>query len=139
MIRRQFYQALCGAVATLFGIKSATPIETMILNGEEKLFSVNGKLVRIEQPKRIKYYKDGQFHRENGPAITNTNGTELWYVNGKRHRVDGPAITQLDGSKYWYFNNRLHREDGPAVEWNGGLSKAWYTHGHFIESSGFGP
>ena len=37
-------------------------------------------------------------------------------LNGKLHREDGPAIEDSDGDKYWYLNDKLHREDGPAIE-----------------------
>jgi hypothetical protein len=50
--------------------------------------------------------------------------TKRWYLNGKFHREDGPAIEFADGTKYWYLNGKLHREDGPAVEWANG-DKYW--------------
>ena len=30
------------------------------------------------------YYKNGEYHREDGPAIEYTNGVKYWYLNGKR-------------------------------------------------------
>ena len=50
------------------------------------------------------WYKDGQYHREDGPAIIWANGTEWWYKNGQRHRLDGPAIEHANGDKGWYKN-----------------------------------
>ena len=51
------------------------------------------------------------------------------YINadGKYHREDGPAIEEADGSKFWYIHDKLHREDGPAVEYADG-GKEWYIH-----------
>jgi hypothetical protein len=36
--------------------------------------------------------RDGQLHRENGPAIEYANGDTAWYQYGKLHREDGPAV-----------------------------------------------
>jgi hypothetical protein len=96
------------------------------LNGRNAIENGNGEV----------WYKNGQLHREDGPAIKdvvyktavrnhrgNTHdlivvepGSEEWWLNGVRHRVGGPAITYKDGSKKWYRNGVLSREDGPAVE-----------------------
>ncbi len=56
----------------------------------------------------IKIYKNyiifinnkNQFHRENGPAIINSNGDKSWYQNGKYHRENGPAVIHADGTKF---------------------------------------
>jgi len=31
-------------------------------------------------------------------------GTKYWTLNGEFHREDGPAIEYRDGSNYWYLN-----------------------------------
>jgi len=31
------------------------------------------------------YYKDNQFHREDGPAFENPNGSKEWYLEGKNY------------------------------------------------------
>ena len=74
------------------------------------------------------YWKNGERHREDGPAIEYPDGTKHWYLNGERHREDGPAIEDPDGTKYWYLNGERHREDGPAVEYPDG-TKCWYFKG----------
>jgi hypothetical protein len=61
-----------------------------------------------------------------------TDGDKVWYMNGQYHREDGPAIEFADGDMEWWLNGQLHREDGPAIEWvndhsDGG--KEWYIHG----------
>ena len=40
---------------------------------------------------QIKYYKDG---------------SKVWLVNGDYHREDGPAIEFPSGTKYWYLNGK---------------------------------
>ena len=115
----------------------------------------NGKFVRIDGT--VEYYKNGHFHREDGPAIENSkNKTWSWYLNGELHRTDGPACNHFDtkewyqygklhhtdgpaieflnGCKHWYINGILHRLDGPAIEWLDG-TKQWYINGIFQESS----
>ena len=50
--------------------------------------------------------ENGEWHREDGPAIIRTNGYEAWYINGKSHREDGPARIWSDGDG-WYFLNGI--------------------------------
>ena len=71
---------------------------------------------------------DGVLHREDGPAIILSSGSQLYYRHGKEHRIDGPAVEWAIGSKEWWVNGQLHREDGPAIEWANG-SKEWYLNG----------
>lgn len=60
--------------------------------------------------------EEGEFHREDGPAIENANGIKMWYKNGNRHREDGPAVEFVEGDKMWCLNGKLHRLDGPAYQ-----------------------
>ena len=30
------------------------------------------------------WFKNGQYHRENGPAIEGRDGNKAWYINGQR-------------------------------------------------------
>lgn len=75
----------------------------------------------------VRWYKDGKFHREDGPAIEYNNGTKHWYQHGKLHREDGPAITADCGNEEWWLNDQEHREDGPAIVLKH-INK-WYKHG----------
>ena len=63
--------------------------------------------------------------------IKYSDGTKRWWKNGERHREDGPAIEYPNGTKEWCKNGKRHREDGPAVEWPGGV-KSWWRNGIFI-------
>ena len=47
--------------------------------------------------------------------ITSDDGSQHWYRNGELHREDGPAIVYPNGPQHWYRNGKSHREDGPAV------------------------
>ena len=78
-------------------------------------------------PNGVKYWRlNGKLHREDGPAIENTDGFKAWYLHDKRHRENGPAV-EADGFKNWYLNGERHREDGPAIE-NANGYEAWYLH-----------
>jgi len=55
---------------------------------------------------------NGEYHREDGPAIERASGTKCWYVNGQLHRVDGPACEYANGSKSWYINGVDYTEEG---------------------------
>jgi len=61
--------------------------------------------------------KDGHYYDE--------LGREIWYKNGKVHREDGPAVTWTDGSQFWYQNGEYHREDGPAILYQNGIKEWW--------------
>ena len=91
--------------------------------------SHTGKVYIFNFPDGSKtWWKDGKFHREDGPAIIHPDGSEWWYQNDKKHRLDGPAYIDSAGYQYWYLNDELHREDGPAVIYpNGG--EEWWQNG----------
>lgn len=76
------------------------------------------------------WYRQGQRHRDNGPAIEYADGGRKWYRYGYLHRDDGPAIEQADGRRYWCRKGRLHRNDGPAIERPNG-DKEWHLNGKF--------
>ena len=64
----------------------------------------------------------------------NRNGTKRWYLNGKYHREDGPAVEFANGTKEWYLNGELHRINGPAIEKANG-TKAWWLNGKYYPES----
>ena len=41
------------------------------------------------------------------PAIEDPNG---WYRNGQLHRTDGPAIEYTSGTNKWYLNGQEYTE-----------------------------
>lgn len=63
---------------------------------------------------------NGDWHREDGPAILYPDGRESWYMNDLPHRIGGPAIVSEEGAKQWFINGQLHRTDGPAYEFASG-------------------
>jgi hypothetical protein len=75
------------------------------INGDKKVWYINGKL-----------------HREDGPAFIDGD-KKAWFINGKMHREDGPAFINRD-YKSWYINDKRHREDGPAII-NGDRKEWW--------------
>lgn len=82
----------------------------------------------------IYFYKDGEPHREDGPAVKWDDGEEKWFIHGLRHHVDGPAyITKQESA--WYINDLLHRTDGPAIERANGR-KEWYINDQFHRTDG---
>jgi len=58
----------------------------------------------------ITWCKNGNVHREDGPAIEHVNGTTIWYKNGKIHRDNGPAVEHTSGYKIWYKNGKYNKE-----------------------------
>jgi hypothetical protein len=53
---------------------------------------------------------NGDFHKEDKPAIETVSGNKTWCVNGLRHREDDPAIEWNNGEKYWYLNGVEYTE-----------------------------
>jgi len=75
------------------------------------------------------WYKNGELHRDGGPAVVRGN-IEEWYQHGKLHRDDGgPAVEIKNGTKYWYQHGKLHRDDGPAVITLFPKTESWYQNG----------
>ena len=56
------------------------------------------------------------------------NGVEKWFKDGELHREDGPAMEYTNGDKYWFINDKYHREYGPAIEYHDGC-KEWFING----------
>lgn len=52
--------------------------------------------------------ENGQFHREDGPAIIKPDGTQSWYKHGKLHREEGPARIHADGTKEYWLNDNFY-------------------------------
>jgi hypothetical protein len=88
---------------------------------------------RIDSDGTQKWFKNGELHRDNGPAIIDSNvfnevGTQYWFQNGFLHRDNGPAIIYSDGSQSWYKNGFLHKDNGPAIIYTDG-KKEYYKNG----------
>ena len=95
---------------------------------------------RIYSKGRCKsFLKNRKFHRIDGPAIINPDGSEEWFNEGVRHRLDGPAfsLTMENGSLYliWYEKGVFHRKDGPAVIYPNG-TEVWYKYGKVHREDG---
>ena len=54
-------------------------------------------------------------------------GTKFWFLNGEYHREDGPAIEYRDGTKYWFLNGKEtttnHQQQTDIVEYIDAFSK----------------
>jgi len=94
-----------------------------------KLLNNHLSFKKVFENRTIKYVDhNGNFHREDGPAIEWINGAKFWYINGKKHRDDGPAIEFTNGHKEWWLNDKRHKADGPAIEFTNG-NKKWFIYG----------
>jgi hypothetical protein len=66
------------------------------------------------------------FHREDGPAYTDGEGTKVWFRHGLRHRDgDEPAYSDKEGNVVWYKDGKIHREGAPAVTYADGTQEWW--------------
>ena len=79
----------------------------------------------------VEYYKNGQLHRDDGPAVVYTDGRVEYFKNGWLHRDDGPAIVSADGSVSYWKNGWRHRNDGPAIVWADGRVE-YYKYGQVV-------
>ena len=78
------------------------------------------------------WMQNGEYHRLEGPALKQPDGTEIYQQYGKRHRLDGPAyiggLTHNEKHhKEWWVEGKLHRLDGPATEIYG--KSVWWVDG----------
>lgn len=80
-----------------------------------------------------KWFRNGLQHRDDGPAILYPEYKEAWLIMGHYHRIAGPAIKYADGREEWYSYGQLDRKDGPAVTCANG-KKEWYEGGKYIKS-----
>jgi len=102
----------------------------------------NGELHRTDGPALIRvngtqaWYIDYKLHRTDGPAIIFADGMLVWYINGKRHRTDGPARIDVDGTQEWYINGKRHHTDGPAIIDADG-TRYWYIDGESMTEQEF--
>ena len=79
------------------------------------------------------------FEFEGGQLLKAHNwgaGDKVWYLNGNFHREDGPAIECANGDKAWLLMGNYHREDGPAIEYADG-DKSWYLMGKYLSEAQF--
>jgi hypothetical protein len=97
-------------------------------------FDEHGRLHREDGPAVIwsdgsqNWWQHGKIHRDDGPAVVLADGAQYWYQHGELHREDGPAVIRADGTQEWRQQGKRHREDGPALVWADG-SQCWYKHG----------
>lgn len=50
----------------------------------------------------VEYHTNGVPDREDGPAVISGKWDLLWYKNGELHNLDGPAIRRPNGiTEYW--------------------------------------
>jgi hypothetical protein len=74
---------------------------------------------------------NGEYHRDDGPAVIYADGGKVWYQHGYLHRDDGPAIEHADGSKQWWQRGNRHRTDGPAIIYARG-TKQWWLNDYYM-------
>ena len=76
---------------------------------EEEKFVVSENFTGVAKDSLFRsthYYKDGQLHREDGPAAEHSSGKKYWLLEGRQHRLDGPAVEWDEKGYYvWFINN----------------------------------
>jgi len=80
--------------------------------------------------REVKYFynTEGQYHRDDGPAVEWFSGSKEWWHNGKLHRIGGPAIDFKNGLREWWVCGMRHRLDGPAVIYPESSKRWWIKH-----------
>jgi hypothetical protein len=102
----------------------------------DQVVTETGLILTLANGMKVWLDKDGQRHRDGGPAQVHKCGTGEWYQHGKLHRDDGPAFEFHDGLKMWYQRGVLHRLAGPAVEYASG-HKEYRVHGRKLTEDEF--
>lgn len=71
----------------------------------DKFHRIGGPALEFDHGSKI-WIVNGKKHRDGGlPAVEAKDGTRKWYRNGQLHREDGPAITKPDGTEEWWKND----------------------------------
>ncbi len=74
------------------------------------------------------FYLDDQcrYHKDEGPAVIDSDGNKFWYRHGERHRDgDLPAVEMKNGDKAWCKDGKYHRDGKPAIEFANGEAEWW--------------
>jgi len=74
-------------------------------------YILKGYTINVDVFGNREWCLNGQWHREDGPAVEHANGTRAWYRYGELHREDGPAVEDADGTRYWYLNDQNMTEE----------------------------
>ena len=88
--------------------------------------SINlGKLPKLQNGKHqvsgkvTIYIRDGQKHRNPGPAEVHRDGYKAWFWQGQRHRKNGPAVVYVDGTEeYWEHGKFIKRVPDKKIKKN---------------------
>lgn len=58
---------------------------------------------------------DGDYHKENEPAITFPDGSEEWWFKGWKHRIDGPAFIDTSNKRiqWFWFGEYFEKQNHP--------------------------
>lgn len=114
MKRRAFVEAMEYKVDTFEPAEMPTRLtkemETLKLKSWESPPKNFTGLVEYEYKDKY-WYKNGELHREDGPAIEKTNGFKAWYKNGLGHREDGPAEIYPNGTEKWWIEDEYYTEE----------------------------
>lgn len=81
------------------------------IGGNDNSLGYDEYVTRVYEYK-TEHYKNGQLHRDDGPAVEHSDGTRYWYIHGKLHRENGPAIDcPITGTKKWFLNGQQLSEE----------------------------
>ena len=117
----------------LLSLKKMKILSEKIMSTEQVENETDYVVCKVDSRENKRYYNsEGQYHREDGPAVEFANGDKFWHINNKLHRDDGPALELINGGKSWWINGKFHREDGPAIERTDG-DKIWYLNGKEVD------
>lgn len=95
--------------------------------------------MRTVPVKRLVYYKL-KFYFGDTPfnGIGDAGDHLIYFKDGDYHRIDGPAIIWDDGHQEWYCHGKLHREDGPAIELKDGTNQWWFHGFNYVDIDNWG-
>ena len=80
----------------------------IVIYGQDVETNNDGSSIETSSDGSVRHYKDGMYHREDGPAVIHADGWMGWWLNGQHHREDGPAAIWPNGfQEWWYKGKRL--------------------------------
>lgn len=85
------------------------PILDLLVKDYKEVFE--GKYRKIIYPYVTYWYYDGELHREDGPAIDWSDGSQFWFKHGKLHRLEGPAVISSIHGTGWYIEGIKYTQE----------------------------
>lgn len=126
--------------------------DTFNIFKDGKLHNENAPAVYSHINNKLLYFRKGEFHRLDGPAVISPNEPERYYINGIQYSKEEfdsiplissgiysqspDGIYKKNNSIFYVKNGKYHRDDGPAIL-NANGTDDYYFNGFLLSKEQF--